>query len=201
MPLGRYVVISRKFVKSLQNVASVDTIHEHLDFAHADRLTCVQVGGTQRSISSVVQVAHHVEVLPRRNGDGLGELQNRGLLGAAICHGGSSAIEAEDAAARGEVPARRLELRLVADGQRDVHLVGSQLVHGQGGSTREPEPHAQGQHDVRVVRGEGRGDGHVRPVSQAQVRAVEQTSLLLHGGGGRSVGVSANQGIPIHMLR
>ena len=101
MPLGRYVVISRKFVKSLQNVASVDTIHEHLDFAHADRLTCVQVGSPQRGISCVVQIADDVEVLPRRNGNGLGQLENRCLLRRTIHHRRGRRIEPEDAATAG----------------------------------------------------------------------------------------------------
>ena len=96
-----------------------------------------------------------------------------------------------------EVPAGALELRLVADGQRDVHLVCCQLVLDQGRGAREPEPHAQGQHDVGVVRREGRGDCHVCPVSQPQVRPVEQASLLLHRGSRCGVGVCADQSIPV----
>ena len=178
----------------------MDTIDEHLDFAHSDRGVRVQVGSPQAGVARVVQVDNDVEVLPRGDRDGFRQLQNSCLLRATIYHGGSSAIETEDTATAGEVPAGALKLRLVADCQSDVHLVRGQLVLEQSTVALEPEPHAQRQHDVRVVGCECRRDGHVGPVGQTEVGTVEQTSLLLHGGGGRGVRISANQGIPIHML-
>jgi hypothetical protein len=204
MPLERYVTcycaISRNSAKLLQNVPSVDTVNEHLNFAHTNGVGSVQVGGAETGVAGVVQVAHHVEVLARGDRDGFRQLQNSSLLRSSVHHSRSSAIKTENSAARREIPAGGLELRLVADRKRNVHLVGSQLVHGQGASPREPQPHAQGQHDVRVVRRESGGDRHVGPVGQAQVGTVEQTSLLLHGGGGRGVGVSADQGVPIGLV-
>jgi hypothetical protein len=125
------------------------------------------------------EVGRHVEVLADRHDDRPRQLEDRLLGGLAVVEHRGVRVEAPHAAASRVVPARRLEHRLVADGQGEVQLRRDAQVVRPAVRAVEVQPAAERQDHVRLVGGQLAGDLEVREGEVADVAVAEQLRLVL----------------------
>src|SRR6185295_13639598 len=183
--------------RGLLHVAGLQTVeHEHdvLDVVGGAAVEAVE----RRGRADREEVRLGGEVLADGHDDRTRELEDRRLLRGAVVEHGRRRVEAPDAAAGGEVPARRLEHRLGADGQRPEQLGhDAQVVVPAVGAVEEQEAPDRQDH-VGLIRRELAGGLEVGQREVADVRVAEQLRAV-DDRRGRIAG-RADEGVPQRLV-